>query len=413
MARALSGRGLTLALSDDKMDPATLQTLAAELGAQVWPVDPALVAQAAAITPAPGIRPEHPVRAAAQGAGKVVGDVEWLARLRPERLLCAITGTNGKSTITALIAHLLGVAPSGNIGRAAGEAIAEVDTGPLVVEVSSFQAELVATVKPKVGIYANLAPDHFDRYPDLAAYHAAKGRLFERMGLGDTLIVGAGIPTDWLEDRRRAGVEVVEVAESDDPLLGSGFENLPLQLIGRPNRWNVAVAILAARQLGLDEGVLTRRLLSFEPLPHRMVPVAQTGSRLCVDDSKATNVHAAAAALRGWARGAGALWWIVGGLAKEYDFLELAAAAQGLEIHPLYFGKDGPRIAAQLQPLLGGEVVADMAAALDRVSGEGAVLLSPACASFDLYTSFGQRGDHFADLCRQRFGAPTAHRVGA
>ncbi len=321
----------------------------------------------------------HPIAQRAADAGlEIIGDIELFARARPElpaHKVVGITGTNGKSTTTALVHHILnsaGVATTmgGNIGLPILSQDPLPDGGVYILELSSYQIDLTQGLDCEVAVLLNVTPDHLDRYADFTAYAAAKERLFA---------MSSGLH-----------------------LRGSGGEGLDQShwpaLQGPHNAQNAAAAIAAAKALGLGLGEIEEGLRSFPGLAHRMERIAEKDGVLYVNDSKATNPEAAAPALAAFTN----IRWILGGQAKSES---LGDMAQYLEhVRAAYtIGEAGPMfarlLAAQGVTVIPSETLENAVrqAAKDSQSGE-TILLSPAAASFDQFRDFEARGDAFRAL---------------
>ena len=339
----------------------------------------------------------HPIAAHAAAAGvPVIGDIELFAQARatlPPHRVAGVTGTNGKSTTTALIHHIAKAAgmPStmaGNIGYPImGQA--PLDAGGLyVLELSSYQIDLTFSLDCDVAVLLNVTPDHLDRYDGVEAYAASKARLFALQSRDHAAVIATED-----EHTRRIADEVthrrflVSSADVKDQSLWPALQ-------GPHNAQNVAAAVAAARALGIDDGVIARGLETYRSLPHRMELVAEKNGVRFVNDSKATNTESAAPALASYP----AVHWIVGGLAKTED---LGPCADQLDhVRAAYtIGEAGPMFARLLEgkvPVHESELlitaVKDASAA--AVAGE-VVLLSPACASFDQFRDYEARGDAF------------------
>jgi UDP-N-acetylmuramoylalanine--D-glutamate ligase len=384
-----------------------------------------------ALVLAPGVPLTHPephwsVLLARQAGVEIIGDIELFARERravcPDAPFIAITGTNGKSTTTALIAHILRAAGVDvQIGGNFGPAVLGLEPfSPhrhYVVECSSFQIDLAPTLDPTVGVHLNVSEDHLDRHGTMAAYAAVKERLVQ----GASMAV-VGIDDPWsraMADRREhLGGETKRISTAGPVPHGvwavggrltepqGGLRMVVADLHGHAvlrgvhNAQNAAAAVAATRSLGLGLDEVRAGLISFPGLAHRMEPVGRIGRVTIINDSKATNADAAARALASFER----IYWIAGGKPKTGGITSLSA----------FF----PRIARayligaaadEFAHTLGGAVPADIMGALDAAipaaiadaaaSGEDAVvLLSPACASFDQFRNFEARGDHFRRL---------------
>lgn len=400
----------------------------------------------AALVLAPGVplnfpKPHRVVELARAVGVPVVSDVELFARAvaaRPAHArprIVAVTGTNGKSTTSALIAHCLAasgrdVRLGGNIGRAV------LDLDPLhagavyVLELSSFQLELIESLRADVAVFLNFAPDHLDRHGTLARYLDAKRRIFRNQGAGDWAVLGVDSPeTSALVTQLTAeGVRKV-AAISNRRALGRGVSVLGATLYdaleqaaepvldlaqaqalpGMHNGQNAAAAYAACRALGLDRRKLAAAIASFTGLPHRLELAGVVGGVRCINDSKATNADAAAQALSVY-RG---IHWIVGGRAKEGGLGALEPLFD--RVSAAYcIGEAGGEFARFLEAkgvraVLCGELAAAVRQALEDArrgqDGGAVVLLSPACASYDQFRDFEHRGDAFKALVAQAAAA--------
>ncbi|WP_421722841.1 UDP-N-acetylmuramoyl-L-alanine--D-glutamate ligase [Bauldia sp.] len=378
---------------------------------------------------APGVPLTHPAphwtvgRARAAGV-EVIGDIEVFCRERrrhvPDAPFVAITGTNGKSTTTALIGHLLAVAGrdaqvGGNIGTPV-LALEPPATGRFhVIEVSSYQIDLAPSLDPSIGVLLNITPDHLDRHGTFARYAAIKERL---VAAADIAIIGVDEgPTQAIADRlERSGRKVIRVSARRPLAEGYFVEGVTLRradaaasedvapIAGTPalrgvhNGENAAAAVATAETLGLSGADIRKGLVSFRGLHHRMEEVGRLGRVLFVNDSKATNADAAAKALASFDR----IYWIAGGRAKEGGIAELASffprivkaylIGEAMDVFAetldgeVPFERSGTLVAAV------GQAARDASA--DRAT-EPVVLLSPACASFDQFDNFERRGDAF------------------
>ncbi|WP_100259441.1 UDP-N-acetylmuramoyl-L-alanine--D-glutamate ligase [Qipengyuania seohaensis] len=349
----------------------------------------------------------HPIKPHADSFGApVIGDIELFAQARadlPPHRVVGITGTNGKSTTTALVHHILkeaGVPTTmgGNIGLPILEQEPLPEGGVYVLELSSYQIDLTYSLDCEVAVLLNITPDHLDRYDgDFEAYRQAKLRLFRLQNAKSRAIVSpntslydevAGIrapdfPRNYL-NTDRAGHALAE------------FSQWPA-LQGTHNMRNAEDAVVACQMLGLDVETIRPALKSFPGLPHRMERVAEISGVAFINDSKGTNTAASAPALAAFDN----IHWILGGLAKEPGLGE--CEAELAHVKAAYtIGKAGPDFAA----LLEGRVPVEQCETLDRAVTAAAakaeagdtVLLSPACASFDQYSDFEKRGEHFRAL---------------
>lgn len=440
-ARALMAGGAIVHAWDD--GEAARERAAAE-GVAVVDLTAADWSRYAALVPAPGVpltfpRP-HPVVAAARAAGvDILGDVELLWRAAPDARYIAVTGTNGKSTTTALIGHLLTrlaqdgdgfpVAVGGNLGTPALDLPELGENGVYVLELSSYQIDLLSSLSASVALLLNITPDHIDRHGDFEGYIAAKRRLFALQRPGATAVVGVddGVTAEIFDELAEAGrhraipiaagraISGGVYADADGWLVddtNGGAEQVidlrPLATLrGRHNWQNAAAAVAAIRALGFEAAAIARHLASFPGLPHRMEQVGCADGLLFVNDSKATNADAAARALDSFDR----IYWIAGGRAKEGGIETLAPWFDRIR-HAFLIGEAANDFAATLS----GKVPSTLSRTLDRAvadalaaaradrdegaQGDAVVLLSPACASFDQFPNFEIRGEAFRDAVR-------------
>jgi len=348
----------------------------------------------------------HPVTCRARRAGlPIIGDIELFALARPTlpaHRVVGITGTNGKSTTTALIDHAVRTAglPSrmgGNIGLPilAQEPLPE--GGVYVLELSSYQIDLTFSLDCDVAVLLNITPDHLDRHGGFEGYVAAKERLFAMQSPGRVAVIAVDDDVtrriaDGLPAARRVS------ARSIDPAAQAHWPTLQ----GPHNAQNVAVAVAVADALGIAQESIEDALETYTSLPHRMQGVARINDVLYVNDSKATNAASTAPALAAWPPldGRPRIHWILGGLAKS-DSLDDCAAGFPNIAHAYTIGEAGPLFARLLGeagvPATESELmVTAVADAAARAQPGDIVLLSPACASFDQFRDFEARGDAFA-----------------
>jgi UDP-N-acetylmuramoylalanine--D-glutamate ligase len=351
-----------------------------------------------------------------------------------------VTGTNGKTTTAALVAHLLRdagmeVGLGGNIGAAFGPPMSDLallDPSPewFVVEVSSFQLADIEDFDPAIGVVTNLAPDHLDRYADVASYYGDKARLFDNAGPGSTWVLNADDPAvealagEAPGSRFRfsaAGNPGADAVLRDGALMvkkpsgrptdssgpGGSWTRLiseeDLPLLGRHNCANALAAALTAALVGAPETALARGLGSFAPLPHRMETVGASGGFRWVNDSKATNVAATVSALESLD---GPLVLLLGGKDKGEDFGPLREALHSGVRAVVLYGQARERLEGALAgtgtPLLraDGSFEEAVEAALGLGEPGDLLLLSPACSSFDMFENYEDRGRRFASLAR-------------
>jgi UDP-N-acetylmuramoylalanine--D-glutamate ligase len=417
----LAAHGVSVYASDVAEGEAVLQGARqlADLGAAVETGrhDLERIRAARAVVVSPGVPPDAPPLAAARDAGvEVIAELDLAVRQLGASRLAVVTGTNGKTTTTALLAHLLGAAgfraeAAGNIGRPLTE-LATDDALPdwIAVEVSSFQLHDAPHLVPAIGVLTNLAPDHLDRYPDVEAYYADKRLLF-RNATADSVWVlnaddravldlargAAGEQRHWsLEQRRDAWFDRAagQLMLDDEPLLARA----ELGLLGDHNVANALAAALAAASAGVATTDIARGLATFLPQPHRLEPVATVRDVEWINDSKATNVSAAGVALRAMT---GPYVVIMGGRHKGEPYAALAPLP-GVCRAIVAYGEAADSIAADLARAAPLERVArfdDAVARAAQLAQAGdVVLLSPACSSFDQFANFEQRGLHFRKL---------------
>ncbi len=413
-------------------------------------VDPSGIdwSQVTALVISPGIANRlpkpHPAAAAARAAGKpLICDIELLARAQPRARFVGVTGTNGKSTTTALIGHILKSAGwpievGGNIGRGALDLEPLGEGGIYVLELSSYQLELVQSFHANVAVWLNITPDHIDRHGDMAGYVAAKAHIFDHQVMRDCAVIGIDDEPS-LEVYRGLGQRRLEADIAVVPLVlkrtvaggvtfsagrlvdadgyAVDFADVPT-LPGDHNAQNAAAAWATCRWLGVRRELIVEGLKSYPGLPHRQERVAAIGNVTYVNDSKATNADATARALASYRD----IYWILGGQAKEGGVAPLAPWFERIR-HAFLIGEATELFAGQLEGRLGysrcGDLQSALAAAhamsqraaLSRDSGPAVVLLSPACASWDQWRSYEHRGDAFRTMARALPGAQSLGRA--
>ncbi|HHO48084.1 MAG TPA: UDP-N-acetylmuramoyl-L-alanine--D-glutamate ligase [Desulfobacteraceae bacterium] len=422
--RFLHGQGVQVSVSEarppDRIDPHDLEELR-QLGAELETGGHSgrFFRDAELIVPSPGVPLDLPVIAAARRRGVAVAGELALAAGRIDAPVIAVTGSNGKTTVTSLIGHLLRTAGrevfvGGNIGTPVLEYIQSGRKAETVVlELSSFQLELSGSFRPAVALLLNITPDHLDRHGSMAAYAAAKKRIYANQGIHDTAIVGADDPLVMAGEAPGAGtvlrfgfnpVSEARVIDAGVALTGmiggvkvEEWYGLETTALGSDiNRLNAAAAILAARTRGCSAEDIRPGLASFAPPAHRMTQVAEIDGVRYVDDSKGTNIGAVAAAL---AASGDRVILIAGGRNKGGDFDLLAPAVSRHVLHLVLIGEAAGPMAEQLGGLAPATMAASMEDAVHRAAelarpGD-TVLLSPGCASFDMFTGYAQRGEVF------------------
>ena len=379
---------------DPELDAADID---ADVTRGAW--DDRLLEDVGLVVKSPGVPREAPPVATALRRGvKVISEIELGLRLLPNPLV-GVTGTNGKTTTTALLGAMLEagklpVAVAGNIGTPLTSLVGVVAPNVWIVcELSSFQLEDVETLRPRVAVLTNLEADHLDRHGSLDAYAAAKLRIFDLQGADDTAVVPRGFRPVPGAARR------VEFA-ADDPLPAEP------RIPGSHNRENAAAATAAARAVGVDERSIARALTTFPGVAHRIEEVATVDGVLYVNDSKATNV---AAALRALASFPGRRKHVIlGGRGKAEPYEPLAAAFEPGD-RAYLIGESANDLAKALEQagveLVVAGFLAEAASAASAAASAGdVVLLSPACASFDQFQSFEHRGEEFRRLVQKLSG---------
>jgi len=354
---------------------------------------------------------KHPIAEAARRQGvPVIGDIELFALARqslPAHRVVGITGTNGKSTTTSLVHHLLESAGvparvGGNIGVPVLGEQPLPEGGVYVLELSSYQIDLTRSLDCDVAALLNITPDHLDRYDGFEAYAASKARLFEMQGADRPAVFGTGdretADIAEAESRRRAPGTVRRVNGQDIVALQKDWPSLQ----GPHNLQNAAVAVAIVQALGISEQDWQAGLRTFSGLPHRMERVAEADGVLYINDSKATNPASTAPALAAFPPDpAPRIHWILGGLPKGDD-LDECAPYFGNVAAAYTIGDAGPRFAEILAPYTEvhrSEMMAEaIRAAMTRAVPGDVIMLSPACASFDQFRDYEARGLAFRQI---------------
>jgi len=376
----------------------------------------------------PGVPQEAPVvRAARERGVLVLGELELGWRLLPNEVI-AITGSNGKTTTTELVGQIhreagIPVAVAGNVGTALTTLAGTLDPAAVVVcEASSFQLEDTVAFAPDAAVLLNLAPDHLDRHGTFAAYRDAKLRVFAHQDAGAIAVVPAGL--EAVGPARRVvfaspmsagagtgapgstdAAGAADVVIADGQLVWRGEPVIAVEdirLRGAHNLENAMAAAAATLARGVDPAAVRSALAGFAGVEHRLEEVGRFGGVLYVDDSKATNVASAVVGIRSFPGGVHA---ILGGRGKQEDYGPVAAALAESGRAAYLIGEEAERLAAALAPTGVpvhdcGDLERAVAAARAAAAPGDVVLLSPACASYDQYRSFNERGDHFKSLAR-------------
>ena len=425
-ARYLRELGWRLAITDTRERPPQLDELRAlypDIVVRTGRLDVALLDQAVCVVTSPGIALEHPFFAEARRRGiEILGDIELFARA-VNAPVAGITGTNGKSTVTTLVGRMatragVDVRVGGNLGEPALDLLASggrasQPPGLYVLELSSFQLETTQSLDLKAAAVLNVTADHLDRYPTVEAYALAKARIFERcdtavVNLDDPLVArmpGAGKRVLGFSLRRAAGADYT-VEDRNGPWLMRRGEPLlatsAMRIRGLHNAANALAALALGEALDLPLATMCAELKEFPGLAHRTEWVAEVAGVTYIDDSKGTNVGATLAAVSGLE---GPLVMILGGEGKNQDFTPLAQAFRGKVRHAVLIGRDAELVGGALQGVCPiercGTMIEAVTAAARAARPGDTVLLSPACASLDMFRDYGHRGEVFARAVRE------------
>ena len=386
-----------------------------------------LILNADEVVKSPGIPKEAPLvrELAAQGTG-IISEIEFAARYDNAKKIC-ITGSNGKTTTTSLIYHLftqagLNVGLGGNIGKSYALQVATEKHDYYVLEISSFQLDDAYEFRPDIAIITNITPDHLDRYDHkMENYVAAKFRITRNLRPEDCFIFDSDdqitiehLNKIVLKARMLPFSQEKELEQgafvSEDKMVvryeGDSSEMYlkDLALQGRHNIYNSMAAALAAKASGIDDKTIRESLSSFSPIEHRLEPVLNVGGVLYINDSKATNVDSAWYALECQTR---PVVWIVGGKDKGNDYAPLVNLVKEKVKAIVCLGVDNKKIHDSFENIVGKENICDTASATEAAKAAAAfaregdvVLLSPCCASFDLFKSYEDRGRQFKEAVR-------------
>jgi UDP-N-acetylmuramoylalanine--D-glutamate ligase len=429
VSRLLLSRGSRIYASDSAASPTAtenaekLKSLGADATAGAHDID--RIRRASLVVASPGIPPEVPPLVAAREAGvPVVSEVEIALRFLPDARIIAVTGTNGKTTTTALVGHLLralglDAVDAGNIGTPLAEmALREKPPDWIALEMSSFQLHDTPSISPDVGVLTNLSPDHLDRYPSVNEYYADKARLFANANDSSRWVLNAddaGVRTmarDVRGDKYHFSIKRQADAWYDAPtgwmiLLGDLLlEREMLSLLGDHNVANVLAATLAVSVADMNFRSTTARrvmadaLKSFNPLKHRLELVGEFDGVQWINDSKATNVSSTLVAVEGMRRPTVLL---LGGRHKGEPYTSLSDSIRKHVKHVIAYGEAGPEVQKDLTgvvPLdkLDFDFDAVIHRARELAKPGDAVLLSPACSSFDMFKNYEERGAKFREL---------------
>jgi len=420
--RYLARRGVRVSATDSRPSPpglAELGDLARNIDIRLGGFDLSLLDGASLVLMSPGVSMDEPIAVTARARGiDVLGDVELFARgvhaLGTNTPVIGITGTNGKSTVTTLVARMAAAAgrrvlAGGNLGEPALDLLEEPTPDLYVLELSSFQLETTTSLTLQAAVVLNVTADHLDRYGSVAAYAGAKARIYAR---AKTLVLNADDP--WVMAMRKGEIAQrvtfsIERADTDFLLLRSGQQTFlarkgvalmnvsRMKITGLHNASNALAALALGEAVGLPMPAMLEALETFPGLSHRSAWVADIDRVRYIDDSKGTNVGATLAAVAGMP---GPLVMIAGGEGKGQDFTPLADAFRGKVRATVLIGKDAPALAAVLQGVCKISRATSMEQAVAQARQAAlpgdTVLLSPACASLDMFRDYGHRGDAFA-----------------
>jgi UDP-N-acetylmuramoylalanine--D-glutamate ligase len=426
-ARFLSGQGATVTVSEIRpesaLDEGTCKELR-ELGVtlETGGHNRKTFLTAEIIIVSPGVPLDiEPLRVARKEKIPVIGEMELASRWVDIPII-AVTGTNGKSTVTSLLGRILEQAGlevfiGGNIGTpliayAAGSAAGEKKAQVAVIEVSSFQLDTIDTFRPFVSIILNVSPDHLDRYPDYEAYVQSKFRVFKNQGPGQTLILNddderlsAVNPSSGVKvfrygsekkEGRHAFIEDNTIRVCPEGKEMSDFPVGLFSLPGKHNLENLLAVVLGSQILGIDAAFIQKTINEFKGLPHRLERIAELEGVIFFNDSKATNVDAAVRSLKSFDQ---PLILIAGGRHKGADYGPLVRAAEGKVKKAVFLGEAKDILAAAFEGALPFSLAEDMEeavfAAFSWASSGDVVLLAPACSSFDMFTDYSHRGRVF------------------
>uniref|UniRef100_A0A486XKA5 UDP-N-acetylmuramoylalanine--D-glutamate ligase n=1 Tax=Rheinheimera sp. BAL341 TaxID=1708203 RepID=A0A486XKA5_9GAMM len=410
--RFLLDAGIKPVLMDSRSKPAGIEQIAPEKvdGIYLGELDANRLAKMDMIILSPGLSPTHPVIrfAVAQGV-ELIGDVELFARVN-QKPVVAITGSNGKSTVTMLVEAMLkcsgvNALAAGNIGLPVLEAIKHTEVAVFVLELSSFQLDTTSSLRSVASTILNVSADHLDRYRNMAAYAASKQRVYQHTQLAVfNTDDNATIP---LESAATLGINLADgaygVTQHDNErwLKVDGAPLMPvanMTLFGAHNEFNVLVACALALAAGASRDGLVSALQQFVSLPHRCILVTQQHGVRWINDSKATNIGATLAAIAGLRPSVtGRLILIAGGDAKGADVGELTTVLQQDVQQLITLGQDGPAIAALKSDSIQVKTLLEAVKVAAKLAKPGdMVLLSPACASLDMFKSYADRGEQFA-----------------
>lgn len=407
--RFLLQQGIKPVVCDSRETPPNLVEVTRLLGAEQihlgnWNTE--LLTQMDFLVVSPGIDPRQAVFKQAEAAGvKLINEIELLAKATTKTLL-AVTGSNGKSTVVSLLGEVLNqagisCAVGGNIGIPALELLTD-DSDCLLLELSSFQLEFCPSLQLDLAMVLNVTEDHMDRYDDLAEYAEVKRRIYRA---AKVVIYNADDPLTIPEPdlaQQQISFSLQQAADwtiQDNATLykrQSQHQINQCRLVGRHNQANILAVVAAAHVLGASADKVEQGLNHFSGLPHRCQLISKKLAVNWINDSKATNVGATLAAISGLAEQSGDLYLIAGGVAKDADLSPLKAVLETQVKQLVTMGQDGELIAALKADSLSAASLSEAVQLISQLVKPGdTVLLSPACASLDMFKNFEQRGEYF------------------
>ncbi|MBA3660268.1 MAG: UDP-N-acetylmuramoyl-L-alanine--D-glutamate ligase [Gammaproteobacteria bacterium] len=418
--RFLRERGFNVAITDTRDAPPHLSALLdlyPDIALSLGGLSETLLNRADRIILSPGIPLTHPVIANQLARGKsVIGDIELFAQFVRVPVV-AITGTNAKSTVTTLIGKMgqaagLHTLMGGNLGVPALDLLSDEKAELIVLELSSFQLETTASLRPKVATILNITPDHMDRYADFSAYQSAKQKVYRHCDVAvcngdDPLTDVQTVENKFYFTLNKPLAKQFGIIRKQDDFLA--FENQPLlnvnelPILGQHYYANALAALAIGHGVGLPFETMLKVLQEFQGLPHRCQLVRERAQVKWYNDSKGTNVGATQAAILGLgATIPGKLILIAGGLGKNADFSPLIPVMEKYIRHVILIGEAAPDLANVIANKVPYTFASDMADAIEKAQASAhaldCVLLSPACASYDMFKNFEHRGEVFTKL---------------
>lgn len=417
--RFLVEKGYNVAVMDTRENPPGLEVLRKEFPEVLVNTGGLIVEwmlKSDNVVLSPGVDPRIPeVKAAKKQGINIIGDIELFTQYVSQPVI-AITGSNGKSTVTTMLAEMAvsagkNIQVGGNLGMPALTLITEPSPDFYILELSSFQLETVSSLDAHTAVVLNISPDHLDRYDDEHQYQSMKAKIYSGSG---TMIINKDEPRskDWLKsNRKQIGFTLSEPDTNDfgviniegQPWLAHGDQTLlpasELHLTGEHNIANALAALALGQSMKLPMATMIEAVKNYRGLPHRCQQVDTSDGIRWIDDSKATNVGACIAAIEGL-NAAEKIILIAGGVAKEQDFSDLTAVLKRHAKAVVLIGQDADLIQAVIPKGLAIYKAADMSEAVNlaqqTAQADDIVLLSPACASFDMFSNYMERGEAFA-----------------